>query len=161
MYFYPTHIVAVSGIIQDDKENILLVNTYWRGWEYPGGQVENGENLIDALVREIREESGVEVEVVSLIGIYSNTQEKINQRTGDKITTKVILDFSCTYKGGELCTSDETSKVMWVNKNEVLEYIKDPTFALRYKNFLSNNRTHYVEYKTLDDNFTEVTRMLI
>lgn len=158
---YPTHIVAVAGIIQDDKENILLVNTYSRGWEYPGGQVEIGENLIDALMREIKEESGVDAEVVSLIGIYSNTQEKINYRTGDKITTKVMLDFLCRYKGGDLCTSDETSKVMWVNKNEVLNYIKNPAFVLRYKNFLSNNKLHYVEYKTLDGNFTEVTGMLI
>jgi len=158
---YPTHIVAVAGIIQDENENVLLVKTFSRGWEYPGGQVENGENLIDALKREIKEESGIDVEVVSLIGIYSNTQEKINPKTGEKITTKIVFDFSCKYIGGNLCTSNETSNVMWVNKNEVLNYIKNPVYVLRYKNFLSKERTNYVEYKTQNNDFTEIMRMLI
>lgn len=158
---YPTHIVAVAGIVQDDEENILLVNTYSRGWEFPGGQVENGENLIDALNREVKEESGVDIEVVSLVGIYSNTQEKINTKTGDKISTKVMLDFSCNYKGGTTQISDETSEVIWVKKDDVLNYIKHPAFVLRYQNYMTNKKTHYVEYKTLNGNFTEIMKILI
>lgn len=56
---FPTHIVAVGGIVEDGHGNILLVKTRDAGWEYPGGQVEVGENLMDALSREIKEESGI------------------------------------------------------------------------------------------------------
>ncbi|MFD1676858.1 NUDIX hydrolase [Alicyclobacillus fodiniaquatilis] len=70
---FPTHIVAVGGFVEDGQGNILLVKTRDGGWVYPGGQVEVGENLLDALVREIKEESGIDAAVGCLVGVYSNT----------------------------------------------------------------------------------------
>lgn len=55
---FPTHIVAKGGFVEDGQGNILLVKTRDGGWVYPGGQVEVGENLIEGLIREIKEESG-------------------------------------------------------------------------------------------------------
>ena len=69
----PTHIVAAAGVVENDKEEILLVNTYHGGWVFPGGQVEVGENIIDAVIREIKEESGINVIVKKLFAISSNT----------------------------------------------------------------------------------------
>nr|WP_083486512.1 NUDIX hydrolase [Alicyclobacillus ferrooxydans] len=51
---FPTHIVAVGGIVEDGEGNVLLVKTRDGGWVFPGGQVEVGENLMDALCREIK-----------------------------------------------------------------------------------------------------------
>lgn len=70
----PTHIVATGGIVEDNAGNILLVKTYHGGWVFPGGQVEVGENLMDALKREVKEESGIDVVISHLIGIYLNTK---------------------------------------------------------------------------------------
>ena len=50
-----THFVSVAGLVTDDRENILLVKSPRRGWEYPGGLVEPGETFQDALIREIKE----------------------------------------------------------------------------------------------------------
>lgn len=55
--FLPTHIVAAAGVVQNKKGEILLVNTYQDSWVLPGGEVEVGENLVDAVKREIFEES--------------------------------------------------------------------------------------------------------
>ena len=60
---HPRHIAAVSALITHPDGRILLIKSPRRGWEFPGGQVEEGENLIEALKREIREEAGVEVVV--------------------------------------------------------------------------------------------------
>jgi len=50
---YPTHIVAAAGYVHDSNGNILLVNTYARGWDCTGGQVEVGESLEEGVLREI------------------------------------------------------------------------------------------------------------
>ena len=48
-----------------------------RGWEMPGGQVEKGESLKDAVIREIKEETGVEIEVIKNCGVFQNVKECI------------------------------------------------------------------------------------
>ena len=54
-WLMPTHIVAAAGIVVNSNGEILLVKNNRRGWEFPGGQVEVGENLIEAVKREIME----------------------------------------------------------------------------------------------------------
>lgn len=55
----PKQIVAVSLLVKNDVDQVLLVKTYNRSWDLPGGQVELGESLIDAAKRETLEESGI------------------------------------------------------------------------------------------------------
>jgi len=67
----PRHIVAVFGLIRNSAGEVLMIDSPRRGWELPGGQVEEGENLIRALEREIEEESGVKAGIGTLVGVYS------------------------------------------------------------------------------------------
>lgn len=69
----PTHIIAGAGIVTNDTDEVLMVKTYNYGWVFPGGQVEVGENVIDAVKREIMEEAGIEIEVGEVFCISSNT----------------------------------------------------------------------------------------
>ncbi|MCT2534426.1 NUDIX hydrolase [Aquibacillus koreensis] len=145
----PTHIVAVGGIVEDDQGNILLVKTKHGGWVFPGGQVEVGENLIDALIREVKEESGIDVTVSNLIGVYSNTGKHKGYDGVTDIPTKVMMDFVCKPVGGELDVSDETTDSRWVKKDEVLDYVETPAYRTRYQAYLDfTNQTHYMEYVT-------------
>lgn len=145
----PTHIVAVGGITEDEDGNILLVKTYHGGWVFPGGQVEEGENLIDALIREIKEESGIDVEVSNLIGIYSNTGKYKGYNGVEIVPTKVMMDYICKPVGGELCTSEETSESRWVSKDKVLDMLEAPAIRERYQAYLSfNGSVNYMEYVT-------------
>lgn len=98
----PTHIVAVGGFVTNEKNEVLLVKSERRGWEFPGRQVEVGESLPQALMREIREESGVEAEVTEIVGIYSNTSKRPGWNGVKEIPTIVNVDFRCRYRNRRL-----------------------------------------------------------
>jgi ADP-ribose pyrophosphatase YjhB (NUDIX family) len=159
---FPTHIVAVDGIVENDKGEILLVRQRNKGlWTVPGGQVEVGENLIDALKREIMEESGVDVTVNKLICVSSNTATNPGYNGYETIPTKVMFGFTCTYVGGELGTSDETSESKWVQRAEVLDLIKSPNLVERYKAYLEyEGSVRYLEYVTMPEYELKTIRII-
>ena len=72
-----THLVSVAALVTNERGEILLVNSPWRGWEYPGGLIEPGETFQEALHREIQEEAGVEVEITGFVGICKNLERDI------------------------------------------------------------------------------------
>lgn len=125
----PTHKVSVAAMVMNDDGRILLVNSPWRGWEYPGGLIEPGETFEEAMRREIREESGVEVEILRFVGICKNLEKDI-----------VNIDFVCRYVGGELTTSEESTEVIWATPEEAMEMITFPLTKKRLQNMLSGSK---------------------
>ncbi|WP_248930815.1 NUDIX hydrolase [Paenibacillus hamazuiensis] len=157
----PTHIVAAGGIVENEQGQILLVKTRHDGWVYPGGQVEVGENLIDALIREIKEESGIDVKVSYLLGVFSNTGIHKWHDGKTDVPTKVMFDFMCKPVGGELRTSEETSDCRWVQKEEVLDMITAPAIRARFEAYLRyNGRPSYLEYVTHPDFELKLSTMI-
>ncbi len=145
----PPHIVAGAAIVINDQDEILLVKTYNQGWVFPGGQVEVGENVIDAVKREVMEETGVDIEVGELFCISSNTKKYPGHSGVKEIPTKVMLDFICRAKSGNPRPSDENSESMYVRKDKVLELIQSPNIIERYKAYLEYaGRPIYMEYVT-------------
>ena len=125
----PTHLVSVAGLVTNEKGEILLVKSPWRGWEYPGGLIEPGETFQQALHREIREEAGVEVEITGFVGICKNVEKDI-----------VNIDFTCRYIGGELTTSEESTEVIWATPEEAMELITFPLTKKRLAQILSGSK---------------------
>ena len=133
--------------MEDGRGNMLLVKTHHRGWDTPGGQIEEGENLEEGLLREIFEESGVTASVRCLAGIYSNVGKHLFYDGATEVPTKVMLDFICDYVSGDLRTSDETSEVMWVPRAKVLEYVTSPPLIYRFQKALAfDGRIAYASY---------------
>ncbi|OKP94383.1 NUDIX hydrolase [Paenibacillus sp. P46E] len=146
---FPTHIVSAGGIVEDGNGNILLVKAHDDGWVFPGGITEVGENLIDGVIREIKEESGIDSTVSHLISVISNTAVHKWYDGVTDVPTKVMFDFVCKAVGGELTTSDETSECRWVPKDSVLDLIALPAIRLRYEAYLNyNGSVNYMEYVT-------------
>src|SRR5919205_4558380 len=83
--------LGVRALVIDEQRRILLVqHSYVRGWHLPGGGVEPGETIIDALIRELREEANVEPTAPpDLHGIFLN--ERVSPR--DHVAVFVLQDF--------------------------------------------------------------------
>lgn len=147
---FPKHIVAVYGIVENDLQEILLLKGRLRNiWMFPGGQVEVGENLIDALIRETKEESNMDITVNNLYCVSSNTCTYPGYNGYEMIPTKVIMGFTCHYNSGEFRESDETTEALWVPKDNVLEYLTVPDFIDKFKVYLnSTGKVEYLEYVT-------------
>lgn len=123
-----THFVSVAGLVTNDAGNILLVKSPRRGWEYPGGMVEPGETFQAALLREIKEEAGIDVEITAFIGLCKNIEKDV-----------VNIDFACRAIGGCLTTSDESTEVTWVKKEEALKMVTFPLTRKRLAYMLSGS----------------------
>jgi 8-oxo-dGTP pyrophosphatase MutT (NUDIX family) len=123
----PRHIVAVGGLVTDPGTgNVLLIRSPRRDWEFPGGQVEEGESLTEALVREVREETGVDVSVGALVGVYSNVGSHI-----------VMFGFLCAWTGaGQPTVSPESLAVEWVPRDEALARVTRPPIRARLRDML-------------------------
>lgn len=148
-WIMPTHIVAAAGVVENEAGEILLVNTYNGGWVFPGGQVEVGENIIDAVKREILEESGIEAEVGELFCISSNTSKHPGYGGIKEVPTKVMLDFICRKTGGEIRGSEENSESAWIRKDTALSMIQAPAIRERYQAYLEySGRPCCLEYVT-------------
>lgn len=157
----PTHIVAVGGIVENNVGHILLVKTIHGGWVFPGGQVEVGENLMDALIREIKEESGIDVVVSNMIGVYSNTGVYKWHDGVTDVPTKLMMDFICKPVGGELCSSEETSEVSWIAKDIVLDMVTASAIRTRYQAYLDfRGSVSYMEYVTKPTFEVKVKRII-
>ncbi len=76
--------VAVSAFIQDNHGRLLMIRRSDNNlYSIPGGQLEPGETLTQAVVREVKEETGIDVEVTGLIGLYSNPHHVIAYDDGE------------------------------------------------------------------------------
>ena len=123
-----THIIAVGGFVTRRNGDVLLVCHPLRGWEFPGGMVEPGESLPQALRREIWEESGIEVTVTGFVGMTLNVQNNI-----------LNLDFRCAYQSGECATSEESLEVGWFSVEDATRLVTHPLLRHRLGRMLSTD----------------------
>lgn len=112
----PRHIVVVSCLVRNSEGKVVLIRHYKRGWEVPQGRVEEGEDLIAALHREVREETGVEVEPGPLACVWSKLSSP----------SAIIFTFLADYTGGELRTSEESPEIGWFDADEALAIVSHP-----------------------------------
>ncbi|MFI7691655.1 NUDIX hydrolase [Nonomuraea sp. NPDC049655] len=115
-----SHSVSVAGVIIDDQGRALLTQRRDNGhWEAPGGVLEPDEDITTGLLREVKEETGLQVEPIALTGVYKNMARGI-----------VALVFRCKIIGGRLTETDETRAFRWVSANDVRELASE-AFAIR------------------------------
>ena len=106
---------GVSAVIFDRRGRLLLQQRSDGGqWGLPGGAVEIGESVADAIVREVKEETGLTVRPRRIIGVYSDPAFQIVKYPDGNVWHYVSVCFECTRLSGELTTCDETLALDYV-----------------------------------------------
>lgn len=114
------HSVSVAGVVIDENGRTLVIQRRDNGqWEPPGGILERDESIIEGLLREVREETGLIVEPMVLTGVYKNMRFGV-----------VALVFRCRPAGGTLTENSEAAGFRWVLESEV-SAIMPEAFAIR------------------------------
>ena len=103
-----------SAIILREDGKILIQRRSDNGlWGLPGGAVEMGETISDATVREVREETGLEIEVQRLLGLYSDPATQVVAYADGNVVHYVSASFLCRVIGGEPTVTEESTELVW------------------------------------------------
>ncbi|MBY5161463.1 NUDIX domain-containing protein [Salsipaludibacter albus] len=124
----PRHSVSVAAAVVNDREQVLAIQRRDNGhWEPPGGVLELSESIEDGLRREVREETGVEVDVVRLTGVYKNMRRGI-----------VALVFRCRPAAGRATPTEESAASAWLDAEDI-EASMDEAYAVRLLDALGDS----------------------
>ena len=112
--------VAYALIYKEDKKKILMVNNNGGGWSLPGGAVEQGETLEQAVIREVKEETNLTIEAGEIVAV----NEAIFEEKGHHA---LFITFKAKVIEGEISIidKDEISEIEWVDiqkANELMPY---------------------------------------
>src|SRR5579863_5599636 len=131
---------AASAIVPDGRGGVLLHRRRDNGyWALPGGTMEIGESIAQTVVREVREETGLEVEVKYLVGVYTNRSHVIAFSDGE-VRQEFSLCFACKVIGGEIRVSDESHEVRFVPWRSLDRLGIHPSIRQRIDDYRSRRR---------------------
>jgi ADP-ribose pyrophosphatase YjhB (NUDIX family) len=138
---YPKRPLVGVGALIFDGGSILMAQ---RGkeplkgwWSLPGGALETGETLDFAVRREVREETGLEIEPLRVFEIFERI---MRDQAGAAEYHYVLIDYICRVTGGALCAGDDVCQVEWVKPEDLPKLqITEGTLPVIERAFRANN----------------------
>ncbi len=123
-----TFTMGAFAIITDTENRILwCLRTDRDLWNLPGGSVENGEAPWDCVIREVKEETGLDIIVEKLTGIYSKPEEN-----------DLVFSYKCRVVAGDLQITEEAKEIKYFDLNKLPQNIVHKQVA-RVKDYFDNN----------------------
>ena len=137
-------VVATSAVVTDDAGRILLQRRVDSGnWALPGGGMEINESLADSVVREVKEETGLDVEVTGLVGTYTDPRHIIAYTDGE-VRRQFNICYTAHVVGGQLAISDESTELRFIDPAELDSLPMHHTQRLRISHYLENRKSPYL-----------------
>lgn len=136
-------VVAVTAVVQDKSGRLLLIRRTDNDlYAIPGGALELGETLTQTVQREVDEETGINVQVTSLIGIYSDPDHVIEFTDGE-VRQEFSICFRAQPTGGQPRTSNESREVLWRDPADLDTLNIHPSIRLRIRHGLERRAEPY------------------
>lgn len=136
-------VVAVTAFVQDDLGRLLMIRRTDNDlYSIPGGAQDIGETIGHTVVREVKEETGVNVEPTDIIGVYSDPMHIISYADGE-VRQQFSICFRAQLISGELQTSDESSEVRWVSRRSLNSLNIHQSIRLRIEHGFEERSTPY------------------
>jgi ADP-ribose pyrophosphatase YjhB (NUDIX family) len=131
-------VAAASAVVVNDEYKILLQRRKDNDlWSLPGGAMELGESIAQTIVREVQEESGLAVELVRIVGIYTDPRHVIAYSNGE-VRQQFSICFACRVIGGQLRRSNESTEIGFFAPDELEGLRIQPSIRLRLQHYLEN-----------------------
>jgi 8-oxo-dGTP pyrophosphatase MutT (NUDIX family) len=136
---------SANVIVANDRGEILMIRRTDNGnWVVPGGGMDLGESIIDAAIRETREETGIRCEITGLVGIYTNPRHVIRYTSNDEVRQECSIVFTARPLGGQLRPSNESSMPQWMSAAAIPSLQMHPSMRQRIQYYLDRRSNPYL-----------------
>jgi ADP-ribose pyrophosphatase YjhB (NUDIX family) len=133
---------SVNVVVVNDQSEILLIRRSDNdNWALPGGAIDLGESVVQAAIRETKEETGIDCEITGLVGIYSDPKHIILYTSNGEARQEFSIVLTARATGGHRTPSAESTEVRWVSPSGIRHYDMDPSMRLRIGHFLDKRES--------------------
>ena len=137
---------SASVLVRDEAGRVLLLRRTDNDlWTIPTGGLKKGETIRECAARECREETGIDIEITGLVGVFSTPDHVIVYRKGkkvDEVRQPVNVCLRARPVAGEAITTDEASEVRWVGPEDLGSYDIHPALRRRITHGLMGVEPH-------------------
>lgn len=135
---------STTAVVTDQHGRIVLVHRRDNDlWALPGGGMDLGESIVQGAVREVKEETGLDVEITGLVGVYTNPHHVMAYDDGE-VRQQFSLCFTTRLLGGELRFDSESTDIAWITSDRLDALPMHPSMRLRIDHYLEHRSTPYL-----------------
>ena len=136
---------AASVIVVDADGQVLMIRRTDSGnYSLPGGVMELGESIAEAAIREAKEETGFDVAITGVIGIYSDPGHLIEYTSDGEVRQEFTTVFSAHLVGGKATLSSESSEVTWIDPKAIERVPMTESVRQRLRHHLAGGQAPFI-----------------
>jgi 8-oxo-dGTP pyrophosphatase MutT (NUDIX family) len=137
---------SVNAIVTNATGHLLLIERTDNGnWSLPGGAMDLGETIRQATVRETLEETGIQIEITGISGIYTDPKHVLHYTSNDEVRQEFSVVFTARPLSGKPTPSNESSRVEWVSPDQLDGLQMNPSMRKRLRYFQSGQAEPYLD----------------
>jgi 8-oxo-dGTP pyrophosphatase MutT (NUDIX family) len=130
---------SANAVVINDAGELLMIQRSDNGnWAIPGGAMDLGESLPRTAIRETAEETGVDVAITGLVGIFTDPRHVILYTSNGEVRQEFSVVFTARPIGGAPTPSSESTQVRWIAPDEVGALTMDRSMRMRLDHFFAS-----------------------